>query len=82
MTSTISGAPITPGKLVGQRVKRTEDPRLIRGQATYVDDITLPGMLHLAFKRSDIAHGKILAIDTSRAEALPGVVMVATGADL
>ncbi|MEE9147674.1 MAG: xanthine dehydrogenase family protein molybdopterin-binding subunit, partial [Candidatus Tectomicrobia bacterium] len=82
MTSTISGAPVTPGKLVGQRVKRTEDPRLIRGQATYVDDITLPGMLHLAFKRSDIAHGKILTIDTSRAEALPGVVMVATGADL
>ena len=82
MTSNVSGAQVTPGKLVGQRVKRKEDPRLIRGQATYVDDLQLPGMLHLAFKRSDLAHGKILNIDTSAAEAMPGVVMVATGADL
>ncbi len=54
MTSTISGAPVTPGKLVGQRVKHTEDPRLIRGQATYVDDMTLPGMLQLLYSRTAI----------------------------
>jgi aerobic carbon-monoxide dehydrogenase large subunit len=72
---------VTP-KMIGERVKRREDPRLIQGKATYVDDIKLPGMLHLAFKRSDIAHGKILSIDTSAAEAMPGVELVITGAQL
>ncbi len=73
--------PVLP-KLIGARVKRREDPRLIRGRATYVDDIKLPGMLHLAFKRSDVAHGRIKRIDTSAAEAMPGVVAVFTGKDL
>jgi carbon-monoxide dehydrogenase large subunit len=73
--------PITPvlPKLVGERVKRREDPRLIRGRATYVDDIALVGMQHLAFKRSDIAHGRIRAIDTSAAEKMDGVEAVFTG---
>ena len=56
-------SPVLP-KLVGQRVKRREDPRLIQGRATYVDDIALVGMQHLAFKRSDVAHGRIRSIDT------------------
>jgi carbon-monoxide dehydrogenase large subunit len=73
--------PILP-KLVGERVKRREDPRLIQGRATYVDDIKLPGMLHLAFKRSDIAHGRIRSIDTSEAAAMPGVTLVMTGAQM
>ena len=70
--------PILP-KLVGTRVKRREDPRLIQGRATYVDDIRLPGMLHLAFLRSDIAHGIIKTINTETAEEMPGVVAVYTG---
>src|SRR3982750_2434570 len=65
-------SPVLP-KLVGQRVKRREDPRLIQGRATYVDDIALVGMQHLAFKRSDMGHGRIGAIDTSAAEKMDGV---------
>ena len=53
-----TATPVLP-KLVGERVKRREDPRLIQGRGTYVDDIKITGMLHLAFKRCDIAHGKI-----------------------
>jgi carbon-monoxide dehydrogenase large subunit len=70
--------PVLP-KLIGQRVKRREDPRLIQGRGTYVDDIALVGMQHLAFKRSDVAHGKIRAIDTSAAAAMDGVEAVFTG---
>src|SRR5438477_5279127 len=70
--------PVLP-KLVGQRVKRREDPRLIQGRATYVDDIALVGMQHLAFKRSDVAHGRIRSIDTRAAEAMDGVEAVFTG---
>src|SRR6185437_5275725 len=67
---------------VGQRVKRTEDPRLIRGLAHYVDDIALPGTLHVAFVRSVYAHAKINSVDTSAALASPGVVAVYTGKDV
>jgi carbon-monoxide dehydrogenase large subunit len=74
-------AVVTP-KMIGERVKRREDPRLIQGKATYVDDIRLPGMLHLAFKRSDIAHGIIKSINVSAAKAMPGVELVITGAEL
>ncbi len=77
----MSTAPVLP-KLVGQRVKRREDPRLIQGRATYVDDVALIGMLHVAFKRSDIAHGRIRSIDTSAAAAMDGVEAVYTGADI
>ena len=57
-------------KLVGQRIKRREDPRLIQGRATYVDDIKVVGMQHLAVVRSDIAQGRILSIGTSAADAI------------
>src|SRR5215203_652560 len=74
-------SPVLP-KLVGQRTKRREDPRLIRGRGTYVDDIALVGMQHIAFKRSDVAHGRIRSIDTSAAKAMEGVETVFTGADI
>ena len=74
-------SPVLP-KLVGQRVKRREDPRLIQGRATYVDDVALVGMRHLAFKRSDVAHGRIRSIDTSVAKAMDGVEAVFTGAEI
>jgi carbon-monoxide dehydrogenase large subunit len=74
-------APVLP-KLVGQRVKRREDPRLIQGRGTYVDDIALVGMQHVAFTRSDVAHGRIRSIDTTAAAAMDGVEAVFTGADI
>ena len=74
-------SPILP-KLVGQRVKRREDPRLIQGRGTYVDDVKLAGLQHLAFKRSDVPHGRILSIGTRAAEALDGVEAVFTGAQI
>jgi carbon-monoxide dehydrogenase large subunit len=73
--------PILP-KLVGERVKRREDPRLIQGRGTYVDDVKITGLLHMAFRRSDVAHGRIRSIDTSAAAAMPGVEAVFTGADI
>lgn len=74
-------SPVLP-KLVGERVKRREDPRLIQGRGTYVDDIKITGMRHMAFKRSDIAHGTITSIDTKAAAAMDGVEAVYTGADM
>jgi carbon-monoxide dehydrogenase large subunit len=64
------------------RMKRKEDPRFIRGQGTYVDDVTLPGMLHGAVLRSPLAHARIVSIDTSAALAHPKVRAVITGKDL
>ena len=71
-------SPVLP-KLVGSRVKRREDPRLIQGKGTYVDDLKIVGMQYVAFKRSDVAHGRIVSIDTSAAEAMEGVEAVFTG---
>jgi carbon-monoxide dehydrogenase large subunit len=69
-------------KYVGQRVKRTEDPRLIKGLGHYVDDIKLPDTLHVAFLRSMYAHARITSIDVSEALKAPGVVAVYTGRDV
>ncbi len=69
-------------KYVGQRVKRTEDPRLIKGLAHYVDDIRLPDTLHVAFVRSVYAHARISSIDAIEALKAPGVVAVYTGKDV
>ncbi|MFL5990710.1 MAG: xanthine dehydrogenase family protein molybdopterin-binding subunit, partial [Rubrobacteraceae bacterium] len=71
-----------PEKYVGGGVRRKEDPALITGQATWVDNIKLPGMLHAAVLRSPFAHARITSIDTSAAEEQPGVVAVFTGEDL
>jgi carbon-monoxide dehydrogenase large subunit len=68
--------------LLGQRVKRKEDPRLIQGRGHYVDDIQLPGMLHMAFTRSLHAHARIGSIRVAAAKAAPGVVAVYTGQDI
>jgi carbon-monoxide dehydrogenase large subunit len=69
-------------KYVGQRVKRTEDPRLIKGLAHYVDDIRLPDTLHVAFVRSVYAHARITSVETSEAAKAPGVVAIYTGKDV
>ena len=68
-------------KLVGARVRRVEDPRILTGRGTYVDDMHLPGMLHAAFGRSPHAHAVLESIDVAAARALPGVVAVLTAAD-
>ena len=70
------------GRFVGQSVKRREDPRLLTGHGRYVDDVMLPGMLHCAFVRSDVARGRIVACDVDAARALDGVVAVLTADDL
>ena len=67
---------------VGASVKRKEDPRLITGSSTYVDDIKLSGMTHAVFVRSSYAHAKIKGIDKSAALAMPGVLDVMTGDEL
>src|SRR5437588_6137096 len=69
-------------KYVGRRVKRTEDPRLIKGLAHYVDDVGLPGTLHVAFVRSMYAHARITDVGTSEAMKASGVVAVYTGKDV
>jgi len=64
------------------RMLRKEDPRFIRGKGRFIDDIALPGMLHLAILRAPIAHGRVLRVDISAAEAHPKVKLVVTGAML
>jgi carbon-monoxide dehydrogenase large subunit len=61
---------------------RTEDPRLLTGQALFVDDVQIPGMLHVAFLRSDYAHARVKSIDVSAARERPGVVAVYTAEDM
>jgi carbon-monoxide dehydrogenase large subunit len=68
--------------VLGAPVKRVEDPRFITGKGRYLDDIKLPGMVHLAILRSPYAHANIRAIDTTAAKAAPGVLAVITGADI
>src|SRR5918911_2520660 len=69
-------------KYVGQRVKRTEDPRLIKGLAHYVDDIRLPDTLYVAFVRSIYAHARVGGVDAGEALKAPGVVAVYTGREV
>ncbi|MGA7910763.1 MAG: aerobic carbon-monoxide dehydrogenase large subunit [Candidatus Dormiibacterota bacterium] len=64
---------------IGQSVKRVEDARFLRGKGNYMDDIELPGMLHMAILRSPHAHARIKSIDTAAAGAMPGVIAVVTG---
>ena len=69
------------GRYVGTSVKRVEDPRFIQGKGRYVANIQLPGMVHVAIKRSPEAHARITGMDTSAAAAMDGVVAVFTGQD-
>jgi Aerobic-type carbon monoxide dehydrogenase, large subunit CoxL/CutL homologs len=64
---------------IGHSVKRKEDGRLIQGKGTFIDDMQLPGMLYMSILRSPFAHATINGIDTSRAQAVTGVVAVVTG---
>jgi carbon-monoxide dehydrogenase large subunit len=70
------------GSILGNPVRRVEDPRLLRGEAKYVDDFLPNGAVHLAFVRSTMAHARLLGVDTGDAENMPGVVVVATHATL
>jgi aerobic carbon-monoxide dehydrogenase large subunit len=82
--TTTSQPPLGPPEIggIGHSRRRVEDDRLVVGNGNFVDDIVLPGMLHLALLRSPVAHAKIVSIDTSAAAALDGVVAVLTGQDL
>ena len=68
--------------LFGSAIKRREDPRLITGAATYVDDVKLPGLIYAAILRSPYAHARITAVNVSEARKAPGVIAVYTGADI
>jgi aerobic carbon-monoxide dehydrogenase large subunit len=87
MTTTLDSANIDQhtregSKYIGQATPRKEDRRLVQGQGQFTDDIHVRGTLHAAFVRSPHAHARIVSIDTSQAEELPGVVAIYTGRDL
>ncbi len=67
---------------MGARAKRNEDPRLLTGRALFIDDLEMPGMVHVAFLRSPHAHARLRGVDVSRARQREGVVAVYTAADL
>src|SRR3989304_444588 len=69
-------------RFVGSAVKRLEDPRLIRGQAQYVDDLAFPGTLHAVVLRSPHSHARLTHVDVSDALKQPGVLAVLTGKDV
>ncbi len=69
-------------RIFGAPIKRKEDPEMLRGDAKFIADITLPGMLHMAILRSPHGHARIRRIDTSAAARMPGVVRVITAADI
>ena len=69
-------------RMVGARVPRVEDRRILTGRGRYVDDLHLPNMLHAAFLRSPLAHARISRLDVAAARPAPGVVAVFTGEDM
>jgi aerobic carbon-monoxide dehydrogenase large subunit len=71
-----------PNSYIGRSVPRPNAKRLLEGRGTYVDDITLPRMLHVVFLRSPYAHAKIIGFELAAAKAAPGVVAIVTGAEL
>jgi carbon-monoxide dehydrogenase large subunit len=71
-----------PGSILGNRVRRVEDPELLLGRGRYVGDIAVPGLAHVVFVRSPIAHARITGIDIGEAAHAPGVLAVYTAADL
>jgi aerobic carbon-monoxide dehydrogenase large subunit len=70
------------GSILGNRVRRVEDPRMLTAGGTYVEDLPLPGAAWLAYVRSPEAHARVTAIDTSDAKASPGVLAIFTADDL
>src|SRR5205823_1184561 len=77
-----SNTGLAAARFIGQRVPRKEDARLLTGKGAYVDDVSLPGMLEIAFVRSQVARGAIRAIDLEAARAVPGVRAIYTAQDL
>jgi len=73
--------PTSKPQWIGKPVKRVEDPMLVTGRAEFIDNVSLPKMLHCAILRSPYAHARIKGVNTSKAEKLPGVVAVLTGED-
>src|SRR5262249_30314746 len=69
-------------RLIGRRLLRQEDPRLVAGKGAYVTDLALPGTLHMAVLRSPHAHARIARIDAGRAHGGPGIVAVLTAEDI
>ena len=67
---------------IGERTRRNEDPRLLTGRALFIDDLEMPGMVHVAFLRSPHAHARLRGVDVSKARKREGVVAVYTAADL
>src|SRR5579875_3439547 len=70
------------GSPAGQSLPRPNARYLVAGRGCYTDDITLPRMVHVAFLRSPIPHGRIRSLDLTRARAMPGVIRVVTGAEV
>ena len=69
-------------RLVGAALRRTEDPRFLLGRGNYVDDLRRAEVLHAAFVRSDVPHGKLISLDVQEAQKVPGVIGVFTARDL
>src|SRR5690349_12907313 len=80
--SMTDAADIARPKIIGARIKRTEDPRLLTGLGSYTDDRQVARVLHVAFRRSEHAHARIVSIDCTAARAAPGVIAVLTADDL
>ena len=73
---------IRDSSYIGRSVSRPNAKRLLAGRGRYVTDLVLPRMLHAAFLRSPYAHARIVSIDVAQARTMPGVRLIATGADL
>src|ERR1700729_2808946 len=65
-----------PGSILGNAVRRVEDPELVTGHGRYVDDLEIPGLLRAAFVRSPFPHARIVSVDIEPATSMPGVVGV------
>jgi CO/xanthine dehydrogenase Mo-binding subunit len=78
----LSELPVSAPKYIGKQVNRVEDPALLTGRTEFIDNLTLPGMLHCAILRSPYAHARIRSVDTSKAEGAPGVFAALTGEDV
>src|SRR6476620_2741584 len=70
------------GSILGNPVRRVEDPRILQGEARYFDDLAVEGLGHVVFVRSTVAHATVTGVDTADAEAMPGVLAVYTAATL
>jgi aerobic carbon-monoxide dehydrogenase large subunit len=82
LPSTVQSVVKREASVIGQPLKRMEDPKFITGSGRYTGDIVLPRMLHAAFVRSPHGHARVKRIETSKAAAMPGVTVILTGSDL